>query len=107
MPQVEAWGQREPVRTFEEGVRRPEVRAAVGHPGVVPLEELLSGDREVVGQLGLDRNLPHRQKHFFGLDARTGNGFYTIARCLRIRYGMRAEQQPLAPIVGVAADFEI
>src|SRR5690606_23816429 len=104
---IEARRKREAIWPFEERICWSEIGTAIGHASVVPLEELLHRYRKGIGQMGLDRTLPHRQTHLFGLDARTGNGFYTIARCLRIRYGMRAEQQPLAPIVGVAADFEI
>src|SRR5690606_39730863 len=57
---IEARRKREAIWPFEERICWSEIGTAIGHASVVPLEELLHRYRKGIGQLGLDRNLPHR-----------------------------------------------
>ncbi|MCY1410211.1 hypothetical protein D9M71_255760 [compost metagenome] len=100
-------GQWQLIRAFEQRIRRTEIGAPVRNSSGLPFIEVLSSKRKAIGDLRLGRNLSDRQEHFLGFDTRAGGGFYTITGCLGVRHGVRAEEQALAPIVGMAARLHV
>ncbi len=78
-------------------IRAHQVGATVGNARRLPLVEVLAEQRDLVGDLSLERNLAQRQEDLLGLDAGAVDRFHAVDRRLRIRNGVRANQQALAP----------
>ena len=103
-------GQREelPHRAVEDEVHRAGVGAAFRVAELLPLPEVLRGDRNGVGDLGRARHLPQRPEQLLRFAARRREPLLQIERVLRVGDAVEvaAEEQRLAPVQAEAARLE-
>src|SRR5690606_26200903 len=105
--EIEARCERHLIDALEQHVRSAEIGATVRETGVLPFVEVLASQRQIVRHLSLGRYLTDRQEDFLGFDAGTGHGLHPVGGRLRVGNRMCAEQQALAPVIGVATSFQV